>query len=202
MAGEPNASQGILVEVARGRMASPCGARVGNPCNWRHPALGGAGLDPAPRSPGRSFEGRDEGEASARCAGRHPRHRGLGSADREQPRSRRDASPQDGEVPRLPLRRAGGAAGRAGAEHAALVYALAYTGMRWGEVTGLRVRNVDLQRRRARVEENAVKVSTKIVVGTPKTHETRSVPLPASCCRVWRSRWLARARRRSSSAMA
>lgn len=87
-------------------------------------------------------------------------------------------------------------------EHAALVYALAYTGMRWGEVTGLRVRNVDLQRRRARVEENAVKVSTKIVVGTPKTHETRSVPLPASCCRVWRSRWLARARRRSSSAMA
>ena len=63
-------------------------------------------------------------------------------------------------------------------EHAALVYTLAYTGMRWGEVTGLRVRNLDLQRRRARVEENAVKVSTRIVVGTPKTHETRSVPLP------------------------
>ncbi len=63
-------------------------------------------------------------------------------------------------------------------EHAALVYTLAYTGMRWGEVTGLRVRNVDLQRRRSRVEENAVKVSTQIVVGTPKTHETRSVPLP------------------------
>lgn len=63
-------------------------------------------------------------------------------------------------------------------EHAALVYTLAYTGMRWGEVTGLRVRDLDLQRRRARFEENAVKVSTRIVVGTPKTHETRSVPLP------------------------
>ena len=43
---------------------------------------------------------------------------------------------------------------------------------------GLRVRNLDLQRRRARVEENAVKVSTELVVGTPKTHETRTVPLP------------------------
>ncbi|GAA2750181.1 tyrosine-type recombinase/integrase [Amnibacterium kyonggiense] len=63
-------------------------------------------------------------------------------------------------------------------EHAALVYTLAYTGMRWGEVTGLRVRNLDLQRRRARVEENAVKVSNEIVVGTPKTHEARTVPLP------------------------
>lgn len=33
----------------------------------------------------------------------------------------------------------------------------AYTGLRWGEVTGVRVRNVDLKRRRVLIEENASK---------------------------------------------
>jgi integrase len=36
----------------------------------------------------------------------------------------------------------------------------------------------DLIRRRARVEQNAVQVGREIVVGTPKGHEARSVPLP------------------------
>ncbi|PPH98172.1 site-specific integrase [Rathayibacter sp. AY1D1] len=62
--------------------------------------------------------------------------------------------------------------------HATLVYLLAYTGLRWGEATGLRVRNVDLIRRRILVEENAVNVGGKITVGTPKSHEARSVPFP------------------------
>ena len=62
--------------------------------------------------------------------------------------------------------------------HPDLVLFLAYTGLRWGEATGLRVQHVDMKRRRVKVEENAVMVGTVIEVGTPKTHETRSVPFP------------------------
>jgi integrase len=60
-----------------------------------------------------------------------------------------------------------------------LVLFLAFTGLRWGEATGLRVKHVDLMKRRVRVEENAVMVGGYIQVGTPKTHEVRSVPFPA-----------------------
>lgn len=63
--------------------------------------------------------------------------------------------------------------------HAALIYTLAYTGLRWGEATGLRVSALDLSRRRILVQENAVSIGGRIVVGTPKTHERRSVPYPA-----------------------
>ncbi|HEY5222314.1 MAG TPA: tyrosine-type recombinase/integrase [Microbacteriaceae bacterium] len=63
-------------------------------------------------------------------------------------------------------------------DHAAIVAILAYTGLRWGEATALRVRDVDTGRRRLSVAENAVYVNGAIVVGTPKTHERRSVPYP------------------------
>jgi integrase len=59
-----------------------------------------------------------------------------------------------------------------------LVNFLAYTGLRWGEVVALQVRDVDLVRRRVFVRRNAVMVSGTIHVGTPKTHESRSVPYP------------------------
>lgn len=62
--------------------------------------------------------------------------------------------------------------------HAALVYTLAYTGIRWGEAVGLRVSSLDTLRRRMLISENAVTVGSSIVVGTPKTHENRSVPYP------------------------
>ncbi|WP_137845790.1 site-specific integrase [Microbacterium sp. 2FI] len=62
--------------------------------------------------------------------------------------------------------------------HPALVYFLAYTGLRWGEVTALRVRNVDLARRRVNVQENAVLVNGTLHVGTPKSHVSRAVPYP------------------------
>lgn len=62
--------------------------------------------------------------------------------------------------------------------HPTLVLFLAYTGLRWGEATGLRVKHVDALRRRVGVEENAVLVGGVIHVGTPKTHESRSVPYP------------------------
>lgn len=56
---------------------------------------------------------------------------------------------------------------------------LAYTGLRWGEATGLRVKHVDCTRRRVNVEENAVIVNGRVQVGTPKTHGKRAVPYPA-----------------------
>jgi integrase len=59
-----------------------------------------------------------------------------------------------------------------------VVLFLSYTGLRWGEATGLRVRDVDLQRRRVTIRENAVLVNGALHVGTPKTHATRSVRYP------------------------
>ena len=65
------------------------------------------------------------------------------------------------------------------AESRTLVEFLAYTGTRWGEATALRVRDLDMLRFRAKIQQNAVMVGGKIMVGTPKTHEARSVPFPA-----------------------
>ena len=89
------------------------------------------------------------------------------------------------KLPRLTSRRkeylthgqVGALADAAGA-HGALVLMLAYTGLRWGEAIGLRVKDLDLLRRRAVVVENAVQVGSTVHVGTPKTHKQRTVPLP------------------------
>ncbi|AXE54075.1 site-specific integrase [Aurantimicrobium sp. MWH-Uga1] len=59
-----------------------------------------------------------------------------------------------------------------------LVLFLAYTGLRWGEATGLRVKHIDTKKRLISVEENAVNVGGNIIVGTPKNHERRTVPYP------------------------
>lgn len=64
-------------------------------------------------------------------------------------------------------------------ERGVIIRTLAYTGLRWGELAGLRVRDVDTERRRLTVAQNAVNVGGRIVVGTPKTHEQRTVPIPA-----------------------
>jgi len=63
-------------------------------------------------------------------------------------------------------------------EHATLVYVLAYTGIRFGEAIGLRVAVLDTLRRRMLIQENAVIMGSQIHVGTPKSHENRSVPYP------------------------
>lgn len=66
-----------------------------------------------------------------------------------------------------------------GAEtHATLVRLLAYTGLRWGEAIGLRVKDVQLEERRIRVSVNAVEVGGEMEIGTPKTHKRRVVPFP------------------------
>ncbi|GAA4163824.1 tyrosine-type recombinase/integrase [Gryllotalpicola daejeonensis] len=67
---------------------------------------------------------------------------------------------------------------KASGDHAPEVATLAYTGLRWGELSALRVRDRDRARHRLNVVENAVYVNGRIVVGSPKTHERRSVPYP------------------------
>lgn len=63
-------------------------------------------------------------------------------------------------------------------KHPALVLVLAYCGLRWGEATALKVKHLDMLRRRFMIEENAVQVGSVIEVGTPKNHKKRTVPFP------------------------
>ncbi len=64
-------------------------------------------------------------------------------------------------------------------QHRALVLVLAYTGIRWGEAIGLRVRDVEFLRRRLSVSENAVQIGVRHAVGPTKGGKARSVPVPA-----------------------
>lgn len=61
---------------------------------------------------------------------------------------------------------------------AVLVMVLGYTGLRWGEAIALRVRDVNMLRRRLHVVHNAVEVKGEVVVGSPKSWEKRTVPFP------------------------
>ncbi|WP_281640529.1 site-specific integrase [Aurantimicrobium minutum] len=67
---------------------------------------------------------------------------------------------------------------QASGANSTVVLLLAYTGLRWGEATALRVKDLDLLKLRLTVNENAVDVAGTIHVGTPKSHETRTVPIP------------------------
>ena len=62
--------------------------------------------------------------------------------------------------------------------HGTIVRTLAYTGLRWGELIGLRVRHVNFLKRRLIIEENAVWSRGTVTLETPKTHEKRTVPFP------------------------
>jgi integrase len=55
---------------------------------------------------------------------------------------------------------------------------LAFTGIRFGELTALRVSRVDLDRRRLHIVESASEVGGRLVWSTTKNHQTRSVPVP------------------------
>jgi integrase len=67
-----------------------------------------------------------------------------------------------------------------GEQYRALILTLAFCGLRWGEVAALRVKRVDLLRRRLTVAESVTEVSGRLVWGTPKSHAARSVPIPRS----------------------
>ncbi|MDN5808376.1 MAG: site-specific integrase [Brevibacterium sp.] len=61
---------------------------------------------------------------------------------------------------------------------ALVVYTLAYCGLRWGELAGLRVRDFDPLRRRLNVEQTIVDDNGRMIEKPPKDHEIRSVPVP------------------------
>jgi CheY-like chemotaxis protein len=61
-----------------------------------------------------------------------------------------------------------------------VVLFLAYTGVRFGEMAALRVRRIDLLRRRAMIAESVTLVRSEQIWGTPKGHERRDVS-PMSC---------------------
>jgi integrase len=49
---------------------------------------------------------------------------------------------------------------------------------RWGEATALRVCDIDLARRRIDVRRAFSDVGGHVVLGTPKSHQSRTVPVP------------------------
>lgn len=63
-------------------------------------------------------------------------------------------------------------------EYGPLVWFLGWSGLRFGEAVALRVTRVNPPRRRIRVEEAATEVRGRLVFGTPKTHEARTVIVP------------------------
>jgi integrase len=66
-----------------------------------------------------------------------------------------------------------------GQQYRVLVLVLAFCGLRWGEAAGLKVGRVDLLRRRLLVAESLSEVNGRLVWGTPKNHQHRSVPIPS-----------------------
>lgn len=73
-----------------------------------------------------------------------------------------------------------------------IVFTLGLCGLRWGELVGLQVGDVDLDRQRIHVRRSATEVSHEIVVDVPKTGEGWTVIFPRllrSCleeaCRGW-----------------
>ena len=63
-------------------------------------------------------------------------------------------------------------------DNAPIVWLLGTVGLRWGELAGLQVQDVDVLRRRIAVRRNAVTVGAEVKIGTPKTHESRVVAVP------------------------
>ena len=63
--------------------------------------------------------------------------------------------------------------------HRPIVLTLGLCGLRWGELVGLQVGDVDLDRQRIHVRRAAVEVDHHIVVGTPKAGRPRTVIFPS-----------------------
>ncbi len=63
-------------------------------------------------------------------------------------------------------------------KHQMVILFLAYTGVRFGELAALRVRHLDLLRRRATIAEAVAEVHGKTIFSTPKNHQSRRVSIP------------------------
>lgn len=61
----------------------------------------------------------------------------------------------------------------------ALVLLLGLCGLRWGEMCGLRVEDVDYGRRRIHVRRNITRIGSEWSETSPKSHEMRDVPMPS-----------------------
>jgi integrase len=66
--------------------------------------------------------------------------------------------------------------------YSTLVRLGAYTGLRPGEILGVKVKRLNLVRGTARVAEALTEVNGRLTWGTPKTHERRTVRLPRFLC--------------------
>lgn len=64
--------------------------------------------------------------------------------------------------------------------HSAIVWTLAYTGLRWGELVALRPQDVDVNRARIAITRSASKRDSSFDFVTPKTWERREVAVPAA----------------------
>ncbi len=64
-------------------------------------------------------------------------------------------------------------------DYGLVILFLAYTGARFGEMAALRVRRLDLLARRVEIAEAVTSVNGRLTWGTPKTHATRWIGIPA-----------------------
>lgn len=63
--------------------------------------------------------------------------------------------------------------------HPEIIYTLAYTGMRWGELTGLRVKNIDFSNRRIQIDSSITTLRDGTIhEGSPKNGERRTLIFP------------------------
>jgi integrase len=70
-----------------------------------------------------------------------------------------------------------------------VVLILAYTGLRFGELIGLNVEDVDLDARRVRVRRSMTQVGGRLVEGNPKSMAgRRSVPIPERLVPLFKAR--------------
>lgn len=77
-----------------------------------------------------------------------------------------------------------GALAAAAPRHTEIIWLLGTVGLRWGELAGLQVGDVNLLRGRLSIERSAVTVGSAVEVGLPKTHERREVVVPASVMKL------------------
>lgn len=67
---------------------------------------------------------------------------------------------------------------RRGDGYGVIVLVLAYCGLRWGELAGLTVGDVDLDRGRLEIRHTMIEVNGYLEASTPKDYEERSIPVP------------------------
>lgn len=59
-----------------------------------------------------------------------------------------------------------------------IVLTLGFTGLRWGELAGLKVKRWNSERRRLTIAEQVTEINGTLTWGTPKNHQIRTVPVP------------------------